>query len=558
MRLEDFTSTSPKLPGAMPIWHGIVNAQELHSLCEQVKHGGGKLVALWGEDSNKGQGTRDKGEGARAATSFVQPSLFDVQSSNADDSSATLPLSTFSLPSQYALHVALVSASGLLVLTLPIDHEKPDFPDLSELFPAANRMQRAVADMLGLHPTGGGNHRKWLRHAAWPGNVHPLRKSFNISTHFPLEEDSYPFVAVSGDGVHEIAVGPVHAGTIEPGHFRFSVVGERVLKLEERLGYKHKGIEKRFEGMTLQQGAKLAGRISGDTTVGYAWAYAQAVESVTGTTPPARALWLRALYLELERLLNHLGDLGYLGNDAALAFGFAQFWILKEDLLRMNGELFGHRYLMDRIVPGGVSCDLDNSGLLRIAETLSHIKHETVILKEIYDEHAGMQDRFLTTGHVAPDLAAQLGLTGLAGRASGQAWDARAQFPCFPYDQLDVQMVTHRNGDVAARVTMRFEEIFESIRLIRLMLEQIPEGELLAEIGNAQEGALGIGWVEGWRGEIVLALHVGENNRIQRLHPHDPSWQNWPVLEHAIMDNIVPDFPLINKSFNLSYSGVDL
>jgi len=515
MKLDDFSSTFPKLPGAMPICHGTVNAHDLHELCEQVKHDGGKLVALWASD--------------------------DTAKDN-----------------HFALHVALVCATGMLVLTLPVAHEKPDFPDLSELFPAANRMQRSVADMMGIHPTDGGNHRKWLRHAAWPGNVHPLRKSFDIAARFPLEEDNYPFVEVTGKGVHEIAVGPVHAGIIEPGHFRFSVVGERVLRLEERFGYKHKGIEKRFEGMTLQQGAKLAGRISGDTTVGFAWAYAQAVESVTRTTPPERALWLRALFLELERLLNHIGDLGYLGNDAALAFGFSQFWILKEDLLRMNGELFGHRYLMDRIVPGGVTCDLDNTGLLRIAETLNHIKHEVAILKEIYDEHAVMQDRFLTTGHVASDLAAQLGLTGLAGRASGQAWDARAQFPCVPYNKLDVNMVTHRNGDVAARVLMRFEEITESIRLIRLILEQLPEGELLSELGNAAEGTLGIGWVEGWRGEIVIALHVGADNRIHRLHPHDPSWQNWPVLEHAIMDNIVPDFPLINKSFNLSYSGVDL
>ena len=195
---------------------------------------------------------------------------------------------------------------------------------------------------------------------------------------------------------------------------------------------------------------------------------------------------------------------------------------------------------------------------MRIADTLRHIEHETAILKGIYDEHAGMQDRFLTTGRVAPELADKLGLTGLAGRASGQSWDVRAQFPCAPYDQLDVSMVTHHNGDVAARVTMRFEEIVESIRLIRRVLEQLPAGELLSSVGDAQEGSIGIGWVEGWRGEILIALHVGRDNCIHRLHPHDPSWQNWPVLEHAIIGNIVPDFPLINKSFNLSYCGVDL
>jgi Ni,Fe-hydrogenase III large subunit len=350
----------------------------------------------------------------------------------------------------------------------------------------------------------------------------------------------------------------VHAGIIEPGHFRFSVVGERVLRLEQRLGYKHKGIEKRFEAMSLEQGAKLAGRISGDSTVAYAWAYAQAVESVCCSTPPPRALWLRALLLELERIHNHLGDLGYLGNDVALSFGFTQFWILKENLLRMNGELFGHRYLMDCVVPGGTACDIDDAGLLRIAETLRLIEREVGILQKIYDEHAGMQDRFMGTGRIEPELAAQLGLTGMAGRASTQAWDVRVQFPCAPYDELDVQMVTHLNGDVAARVTVRFEEIVESIRILRLMLEQLPVGEVRIQVGEIMEGNLGIGWVEGWRGEVLFALHTGADGRIHRAHVHDPSWQNWPALEHAVIGNIVPDFPLINKSFNLSYSGVDL
>jgi len=189
---------------------------------------------------------------------------------------------------------------------------------------------------------------------------------------------------------------------------------------------------------------------------------------------------------------------------------------------------------------------------------LAHLQHEVGTLKDIYDEHAGAQDRFLSAGRVSPDRAALLGLTGLAGRASSQAWDLRAQFPCAPYDQLDVRMATHHKGDVAARVTMRFEEVQESIRLIRLLLDQLPPGEPCTAVGNAPENALGIGWVEGWRGEIMVALHTGKDNRIHRLHPHDPSWQNWPVLEHAIIDNIVPDFPLINKSFNLSYTGIDL
>ncbi|MDD5241643.1 MAG: NADH-quinone oxidoreductase subunit C [Sulfuricella sp.] len=515
MRLDEFPTKFAKLSGPMPVWHGTVDAAQLRSLCEQVERGGGKLLALWGSDEL----ARDAG---------------------------------------YAVHISLVTALGMLCLTLPVSAEHPAYPDISDLFPAANRMQRTLADLLGLYASGVDDHRKWLRHGSWPGSVHPLRKNFDGSTVFPTETDAYHFVTVSGDGVHEIPVGPVHAGTIEPGHFRFSVIGERVLRLEERLGYLHKGIEKRFESMTLAQGAKLAGRVSGDSTVAYAWAYAQAVESVTGTTPPPRAAALRAVLLELERIHNHLGDLGYLGNDVALAFGFAQFWILKEDVLRLNNELFGHRYLMDRIVPGGVACDLDSKGRERILQVFGHLEQEIHTLKDIYDEHAGVQDRFLTTGRVTPDLAAQLGLTGLPGRASSQAWDLRAQFPCEPYDKLDVRMATHRNGDVAARVTVRFEEVQESIRLIRQIMDQMPAGELCASIGNAPENTLGIGWVEGWRGEIMVALHTGKDNAIHRLHPHDPSWQNWPLLEHAIIGNIVPDFPLINKSFNLSYAGVDL
>lgn len=499
----------------MPIWHSTVDAAQFRRLCEQVEHDGGKLVALWGSDES----VRNAG---------------------------------------YALHVALVTGAGMLCLTLPVKAERPAYPDISDFFPGASRMQRTVADLLGLHATGADDQRKWIRHGSWPGNVHPLRKNFDGNAVFGTETDAYPFVAVTGEGVHEIPVGPVHAGTIEPGHFRFSVIGDRVLRLEERLGYKHKGIEKRFESMNLGEGAKLAGRICCDSTVAYGWAYAQAVESVTGTTPPPRALAMRAVLLELERIHNHLGDLGYLGNDAALAFGFAQFWILKEEVLRLNGALLGHRYLMDKVVPGGVACDLDSLGIERILQSLDRLDREIKVLKDIYDEHAGVQDRFLTTGRITPDLAAHLGLTGLAGRACGQAWDVRVQFPCAPYDKLEVRMSTHRNGDVAARVTVRFEEVMESMRLIRQILAEMPGGETLATVADAPDNALGIGWVEGWRGEILVALHTGKDNSIHRLHPHDPSWQNWPLLEHAIIGNIVPDFPLINKSFNLSYCAQDL
>jgi Ni,Fe-hydrogenase III large subunit/Ni,Fe-hydrogenase III component G len=512
MKIESF-GIEQQLPGAMPVWHGRVETQQWRAVCQQVRDQGGSLVALWCADNN------DRGDG-------------------------------------FAVHAALAVKLGLIVIALPLAGES--FPDISDIFPGANRMQRAAFDLFGVRAEGAPDQRKWLRHAAWPETVYPLRKSFDGSIVFANGDDGYPFVQVGGEGVHEIPVGPVHAGTIEPGHFRFSIVGEGVLRLEERLGYKHKGIEKRFEQMTLAAGAKLAGRVSGDSTVAYAWAYAMAVESVTGVTPPPRAVWLRALMLERERVGQHLWDLGFMGNDAGLAFGLAQFSRLREDWLRTSHALFGHRYLMDVVVPGGVARDIDVEGVARIRSDIEEIGKTVALLREIYIEHAGLQDRFVDCGRIRPDVAGRLGLTGLAGRASGVGNDLRVQFAMAPYSRLGVRMAVRAGGDVAARATVRVEEIMESLRLINLVLSDLPGGDIAAPVPDAPENAFGIGWVEGWRGEVLIALETGANNRIRRLHPHDPSWQNWPLLERAVLGNIVPDFPLINKSFNLSYSGHDL
>jgi Ni,Fe-hydrogenase III large subunit/Ni,Fe-hydrogenase III component G len=507
------------LAGAVPAWHAACNAERWLHASAAVARQGGCLAALWASDE------RDGGGG-------------------------------------FAMHAAFATYEGLLWLDLPVPESRPVYPDLSLLYPCAGRMQRAVFDLMGIEARGldgdRPDSRSWLRHGAWRDGVHPLRRDIAADARLDAGDADYRFVAVDGEGVHEIAVGPVHAGTIEPGHFRFSVVGERVLRLEEHLGYKHKGIEKRFESLTLAEGARLAGRVSGDSTVAHAWSYAMALESITGTEPPPRALWLRALLLERERIANHLGDLGHLGNDGGLAFGLAQFSRLKEDLLRLNAKLFGHRYLMDRVVPGGIAIDVDAHATEEILAECTRLRAELRSLRAIYYDHAGLQDRCISCGRLDPATAAELGVVGVAARASGHAMDLRA-YPGFaPYDHLDLRIASHRNGDVAARIVVRFEEAFESIELQRRILRRLPQGALLAPVGEAPAGRWGFGWVEGWRGEVLVALQAGPGGRVRRCHPHDPSWQNWPALEHAVIGNIVPDFPLINKSFNLSYAGADL
>lgn len=501
------------MPGALPAVRADVSPAQLLLLCRRVRENGGRLVSLWGEDR------RDSQDG-------------------------------------FCLCVVLEMADRLLVVEHPMQSDTPSYPDLSEIFPSASRLQRAVFDLVGMRALGG-DARPWLRHAAWAADTFPLRAG-PVPMAVADNHEPYPFVRVEGDGVHEIAVGPVHAGTIEPGHFRFSVVGENVLRLEERLGYAHKGIEKRLEGMTLTDGIRLAARVSGDSTVAFAWAYAMAAEALTATNVPPRALALRALLLERERLANHLGDIGGIGNDAGLAFGLVQFSRLKEDLLRANATIWAARYPMDALTPGGVHADLTPDGSQLLLDSMMTLENELRVLRDIYDNHAGLQDRFMGAGCVTSALAQQLGVVGLVARASGQAQDWRASLRMPPYAESLVTPIVREQGDVAARVDVRFDEVTDSLRLCRYLLATMPSGPICEPLGEVRTGQLAIGGVEGWRGPVLVGLRASADGRITRCHPHDPSWHNWPALEHAIIGNIVPDFPLINKSFNLSYSGHDL
>lgn len=457
----------------------------------------------------------------------------------------------------FRIYAAYLLPKSVMVVEYAIaDRAAPAYPSIAALFPAALRMQRAVYDLIGISAEES-DMSGWLLHGGWPKTVFPLRRDADGNRQYSVESEPYPFIAVEGDGVHEIAVGPVHAGTIEPGHFRFSVVGEKVLRLEERLGYTHKGIAKRFESLSQQEGHRLAARISGDSAVAFSWAYCAAIESITSTTCPERAVVLRALALEHERLANHLGDLGALGNDAGFAFGLTQFSRLKEDLLRVNVSAFGARYLMDYIVPGGVGVDLPESCHGLLLDQYRRLEDGVAALRAIYDEHAGVQDRFRETGRLEQALAGKLGAIGLAARASGIPCDLRVDHPWPPYNRLPPKLLIQTSGDVAARVQVRFDEILESLRLCRVLLENLSPGSIRVTVPLAQPNCHGLGLIEGWRGPVMIALETGAEGSIRRCHAHDPSWQNWPLLEYAILGNIVPDFPLINKSFNLSYSGQD-
>jgi Ni,Fe-hydrogenase III large subunit len=368
----------------------------------------------------------------------------------------------------------------------------------------------------------------------------------------------YAFLPAEGESVHQIPVGPVHAGIIEPGHFRFTANGETVVRLEERLGYVHKGIESLMAGANLDRAARLAGRLSGDSTVAYALAFAHAVEAALATEVPPRARWLRALMAELERLANHFGDIGAICNDASFALMHAHCGVLRERVLRAANAGFGHRLMRDRIVPGGVTDDQSPAFEATLRGLIEEISDRFPELVELYDNTTSLQDRTVGTGVLAPALARQYGAGGYVGRASGRDFDAR-RIPGYPpYDGLRFKSPVLTKGDVDARVWIRIYEVEQSLSLMEQILEQLPDGPVRSKVEDADESREGMALVEGFRGDVLIWLRLGNNGRIERCHLRDPSWFQWPLLEAVIEGNIVADFPLCNKSFNCSYSGHDL
>jgi Ni,Fe-hydrogenase III large subunit/Ni,Fe-hydrogenase III component G len=459
------------------------------------------------------------------------------------------------------INACFEKAGAYLIARTTVPRATPVLSSHSAFYPGADRPERHMRDMLGVAFSDHPDARRWTRHQAWKDTEFPLCRDFPAAGRPPAQtpaDHQYNFLLAQGSGVYEIPVGPVHAGIIEPGHFRFQAVGETVLKLEQRLGYTHKGIEKIAEGRDAEGLARLAGRVSGDSTVAHAWAACMAMEKAAGLEVPPRAVWLRALMCERERVANHVGDVGAMLNDIAFAFGFYQFARLREEWQRVSGQAFGHRFMMDCIVPGGVASDLDERFIATMRDEAGALRGQIGRLMAIINDLPSVADRVRGTGVLKPEYAKALGCVGYVGRASGMDFDVRRDAPYPPYEKLTVKVPLHHYGDVNARARTRLEEISASFSLIEALLAGIPTGPVRAGWQQPAAGAEGLGLIEGWRGEILSFVRFGAGGRIARFFPRDPSWTTWPALELLIHDNIVPDFPVCNKSVNGSYSGHDL
>jgi Ni,Fe-hydrogenase III large subunit/Ni,Fe-hydrogenase III component G len=444
-----------------------------------------------------------------------------------------------------------------LVVRTVVPSHLPAFPSVAAEVPAVNWQEREIQDMFGLVADGHPNPRRVALHDNWP-DVHPLRKDFPIDTVLPpFEGEQHVYRPTLGEGVFQIPVGPVHAGIIEPGHFNFAVAGEPILYLQLRMFYTHKGIEKRFEQLPVNRAVYLAESISGDSSFSHGTAFCQAIEQAAGIEIPARAKRMRTVLLELERLYNHVGDIGAIVNDVGFAVANAHAMRLREYLLAVNEELTGSRLLRGIVCPGGLRHDWNDQQAKKCRESLRQFEQDFAGLMQIVDSSDSTRDRLEHTGILHPDKARDLGIVGVGGRASGVDRDLRRDHPYAAYREASFEVPVYQEGDVLRRMRVRVDEIGQSLGIIRQMLTRLEPGLHLIAIPPLPADRVALGAVEGWRGEILHWIRTGAHSRLERGKIKDPSLSNWPALVEAVQGNIVPDFPVINKSFNLSYSGTD-
>ncbi|HET7290542.1 MAG TPA: NADH-quinone oxidoreductase subunit C [Thermodesulfobacteriota bacterium] len=438
--------------------------------------------------------------------------------------------------------------------------DREEFPSITKAIHEASGYERKIGTFFGLKPARHPHPRPIILHENWPGTSFPLRKDFEWR-HRPAEaHGSYEFRKVEGKGIYEIPVGPVHAGIIEPGHFRFNVLGEEIVSLEPKLGYKHKGTEKLFEVLPVAGKVRLSERVSGDTSFTHSLAFCQAVENLAGIAVPERAKYLRVVFSEMERLANHLNDIGFIMLDAGYNFGGSSGARLREIVMQSCERIAGNRFLRGINTVGGVTRDITGETGAELLNTLKKVHDDFNDVIEIAEGSFSLSNRLSGTGKLERQIALDHGAIGVTGRAIGIAHDARVEYPYAAYDKLKFEIALEEEGDVRARWLVRVKEVHSSLNIIEQALLGIPLGDELIS-GNVtalRKHSYGVGVAEGWRGDIVYFIATDAEGEISRVDVRDPSFINWTVLGYAGKGNVVPDFPLINKSFNLSYSGNDL
>jgi Ni,Fe-hydrogenase III large subunit/Ni,Fe-hydrogenase III component G len=451
------------------------------------------------------------------------------------------------------------------------------FPSIALRIPSAALYEREIKDMFGLLPDGNPDMRPLVLHEQWPDGVHPLRKDFDLNAKISRVHDrEYRFMKVEGVGVCEIPVGPVHAGIIEPGHFRFSVMGENIVNLETRLFYTHKGTEKLAESMKLDQALLLSERIAGDEAVANSTAYCQALEKIARAGVPKRALQIRTICAEMERMYNHLGTLAGMTTDVGFAYGSARLNILKERMMQLNEQITGSRLLFGSNRIGGVGIDLTDGKLRLLSYTTDHVLNNFEHVISMLRNKASVIDRLRNAGIITRQVAIDLGLVGVAARCAGIDVDTRRDHPYAAYDTLHLDLhhdtpqhlmeyeveMQKRRGDALSRFDARAEEILNSASIIRHVIANLHnDGELVAaEVMERMEPYRhALGCVESHRGQTVHWVMIGEDrDSLFRYKIRTASFVNWPAIEQAVLNDIVPDFPIVNKSLDLSYSGNDL
>lgn len=448
------------------------------------------------------------------------------------------------------------AANWFVHATQELPENDPRIDSLSTFYFPSARLEREINDMFGIEAAGHPNPIRLVRHSFWNESYYPLRKDAVVPENFRSKGQPYPFLPVEGEGVYEIPVGPVHAGIIEPGHFRFSVVGETVINLQMHLFFTHKGSEKLFEGRLPRQGVELAERISGDTTIGHSLAYCQAIEALAGCEVSDRVKYLRVILLEMERIYNHVADFGAICNDTGFAAAHSHCFRIRERLLRLNKRLTGNRLLRGGVIVGGIAQDLPSD--LNLTAELAAILVDFNEVVEISLGNTMLMDRLEGTGRLTLKTASDHGVVGYVARASGINVDVRRDHPFAAYQWLNFKVPVFESGDVYARTMVRVEEVRESVGLIQQALLKLPNGPTTRSLKPLPAWEAAFGMVEGWRGAILHWVMADDQGKLYRVKIKDPSFVNWPALPFALLKNIVPDFPLCNKSFNQSYSGNDL